>query len=165
MNRTVSQKLCSFWLIVISILLGTFTTEKTINFLTPAIFQGKSLSERSETVQFLLYIIFYIFFSLIFYIFNKTFLKEIQKNQNAIKFISSLCSQIKARIKIFENSKRVTIALILLILLLVLIILFIHLKIVLFPYSLELRESAIQLSTHALLMVLILIKSPITLFL
>ena len=116
--------------------LGIFTAAHTTSLIAPFFLNGRSFEARSSTIQNIFYFIFSLGFSAAYFLLFR------------FLWTKPLFRQIIQRI---ENSPRLIRALFILLTLTGLLILAVQIKIITFPYPLELREGAIQLSTHALL--------------
>ena len=125
----------------------------SINFtplLAPIILGGKSFQARSETVQDLFYFFFTIIFSTIIYLIFLFILSNKKIHIWLNRGNQSLAPRLKAAITQLINSRFLKPIVVIFLIIFITTFLIAQIKIILFPYQLELREGAIQLSTYAL---------------
>jgi len=136
---------------LIFLICGIFTAAHTTNLIAPLFLNGKAFEARSNTVQNIFYIFFSLGFSVAYFLIFKFIWTTLHFNKPAERIYQSLSPKITPWIPRIENSPWLIKGMIILVVLIGLLILAIQIKIITFPYQLELREGAIQLSTHALL--------------
>jgi hypothetical protein len=136
---------------LIFLVLGIFTAANTTNLIAPFFLSGRSFEARSLTVQNAFYIVFSLGFSAAYFLIFKFLWTTFHFNKIFQRIWHSLSPKISPWISRIEKSPWFVRGLIILIALTGLLILAVQIKIITFPFPLELREGAIQLSTHALL--------------
>ena len=140
---------------IITLLLFSFlSTFQTSNKIVPYLFGGKTLEGRNLIIQmFLLIGISFVFFityfllSKIIWLVIKKICQFIFKNEIVIKILATT----KKPIQRMDASPWFRRVLLITVILIGIVFLFLHIKIISFPYPMELREGAQQLTTHALL--------------
>ena len=149
MNRISFKKILLY--VLIFLVLGIFTAAKTTSLIAPFFLNGKSFEGRSSTIQNSFYIIFSLGFSAAFFLIFQFLWVTLHFNKAFQQIYQSLSPRISPWIPRIENSPWLIRGIVFLAALIGLLILAVQIKIISFPYSLELREGAELLSTHALL--------------
>ena len=137
--------------ILVFLICGIFTAAHTTNLIAPFFLNGKSFGARSLTVQNAFYIVFSLGFSAAYFLLFRFIWTTLHFNKVIQRIFQFLSPKISPWIPRIENSPWLIRGLVILVTLTSLLILAVQIKIITFPYPLELREGAIQLSTHALL--------------
>ena len=151
MKKNDLQLLTSYLLFIIITILGVITSLLTTKKLVPIIFQGKVLEARSELIQYGFYFTFTIFFASIFlligfFLWKQKLIKKIIEDFKS-KYLFKLIKSIEK----YDKNKIIYIFLIIGVLLIAVSIIYVQLKLIVFPYPLELREGSILLSSQALI--------------
>jgi hypothetical protein len=136
---------------LIFLICGFFTAAHTTNLIAPLFLSGRSFEARSLTIQNAFTIVFSLGFSVAYFLFFKLLWNTLHFDKVFQRIYHFLYPKITPWIPRIENSPWFVRGIVILLLLIGLIILAVQIKIIVFPYQLELREGAIQLSTHALL--------------
>jgi hypothetical protein len=139
---------------LLALVAGFFSALLAANIIVPLITGGKTFMGRSLIVQVLLLVgiscAFYFFYLLLIKIMCFVFLKiwdGISKNKKMINTFSIISKMLQRIDKSPLFGRVIFIA----VLLIGSVFLFVHVKIITFPYPMELREGAEQLTTYALL--------------
>ena len=137
--------------ILIFLVLGVFTSAHLTSFIAPFFLNGRSFEARSLPVQNAFTIVFALGFSAAYYLIFRFIWTTLHFNKVIQLIHQFLSPKIIPWIPRIENSPWLIRGIITIVILIGLLILAVQIKIITFPYPLELREGAIQLSTHALL--------------
>ena len=149
MKRPVYQKLLLCTLIFL--ICGIFTAAHTTNLIAPFFLSGRSFESRSSTVQNAFTFVFSLGFSVAYFLLFKLLWNTLHFDKGFQRIYQFIYPKINPWIPRIEKSPWLVRGMVILVLLIGILILAVHIKIIAFPYQLELREGAIQLSTHALL--------------
>ena len=149
MKRPVYQKLLLCTLIFL--ICGIFTAAHTTNLIAPFFLSGRSFEARSSTVQNAFTFVFSLGFSVAYFLLFKLLWNTLHFDKGFQRIYQFIYPKINPWIPRIEKSPWLVRGMVILVLLIGILILAVHIKIIAFPYQLELREGAIQLSTHALL--------------
>ncbi len=149
MKLNTLQKI--IFIIFVLLLVSIPTATKLTPSLAPILLGGKSFAARSEPVQNIIRSLFTIFFAVIYCLAFFLF----RASRTGTQLINKINDKIIPRLQIslirFQTSPVLKRAIIFFSVLLVVLFLFVHIKIITFPYQLELREGNTQLTTHAFL--------------
>ena len=136
------------------LLFSLLSAFQTSNKIVPYLFGGKTLEGRNLIIQmFLLIGVSFVFFVAYFLLSKIIWLVIIKiwqfifQNEKIIKTIATT----KKSIQRMDESPWFRRVLFIIVILIGIVFLFVHIKIIFFPYPMELREGAQQLTTHALL--------------
>jgi len=154
-----------FWNYLAFFFLGIITAAKISGKVAPYFLGGRTLEGRSLVVQVFLFILIWLILSLIYFLLLKLLIFLYEKSlalrsnlRNSISHNKILFSGWNSLNKLwgktavlFNDSPRIIVILYLIVFLILGAILYAQVKIIIFPYPLELRESAQELTTHALL--------------
>lgn len=147
LNSLQKVILTIFLLLILSTPLARVLTPQ----LTEILFAGKSFTSRSESIQYLLQLLFTLIFFASFYLIFIFF-----RSRKSIKQIGDHTEKttipgLQRILKKFQDSRPLVFVIIGFAVVIFIALLFVHLKIITFPYQLELREGNEQLTTYAFL--------------
>ena len=149
MKKPSFKNLIIFILVVL--ICGIFTSTHTTKLIAPFFLNGKLFESRSSTVQNVFYIVFSLGFSIAYFLIFTFFWTTLQFNKVFQRFYQFFFPKIQPRLPRIEKSPWLIRGMVIVMTIIGLLLLAIQIKIITFPYQLELREGAIQLSTQALL--------------
>jgi hypothetical protein len=137
--------------ILVVLICGIFTSTHTTKLIAPFFLNGKLFESRSSTVQNVFYIVFSLGFSIAYFFIFTFFWTTLHFNKVFKRFYQFFYPKIQPWLPCIEKSPWLIRGLVIVIALIGILLLAIQIKIITFPFQLELREGVIQLSTQALL--------------